>query len=78
MKMYLLAVTIIALATVIAWMVVEKISVKREMKQLTDDYLKKNDSFINPNVDVYNEVIEDLAKEEKYLNWVEDAKKDNN
>ncbi len=78
MKMYLLAVTIIALATVIAWMVVETISVKREMKQLTDDYLKKNDSFINPNVDVYNEVIEDLAKEEKYLNWVEDAKKDNN
>jgi ferredoxin-thioredoxin reductase catalytic subunit len=59
-------------------MVVETISVKREMKQLTDDYLKKNDSFINPNVDVYNEVIEDLAKEEKYLNWVEDAKKDNN
>jgi hypothetical protein len=78
MKMYLLAVTIIALATVIDWMVVETISVKREMKQLTDDYLKKNDSFINPNVDVYNEVIEDLAKEEKYLNWVEDAKKDNN
>ncbi len=78
MKMYLLSVTIIALATVIAWMVVETISVKREMKQLTDDYLKKNDSFINPNVDVYNEVIEDLAKEEKYLNWVEDAKKDNN
>ena len=78
MKMYLLAVTIIALATVIAWMVVETISVKREMKQLTDDYIKKNDSFINPNVDVYNEISEDLAKEEKYLNWVENAKKNNN
>ncbi len=79
MKMYLLAVTIIALATVIAWMVVETISVKREMKQLTDDYLKpKNDSFINPTIDTYNEIVEDLEKEEKYLNWVENAKKDNN
>jgi len=79
MKMYLLAVTIIALATVIAWMVVETISVKREMKQLTDDYLKpKNDSFINPNVDTYNQIVEDLEKEEKYLNWIENAKKDNN
>jgi len=79
MKMYLLSVTIIALATVIAWMVVETISVKREMKQLTDDYLKpKNDSFINPNVDTYNQIVEDLEKEEKYLNWIENAKKDNN
>jgi ABC-type maltose transport system permease subunit len=79
MKMYLLAVTIIALATVIAWMVVETISVKREMKQLTDDYLKpKNDSFINPTIDTYNEIVEDLEKEEKYLNWVENAKKNNN
>jgi hypothetical protein len=77
MKMYLLAVTIIALATVIAWMVVETISVKREMKQLTDDYLKpKNDSFINPNVETYNEIVEDLSKEERYLNWLNDAKKE--
>jgi len=77
MKMYLLSVTIIALATVIAWMVVETISVKREMKQLTDDYLKpKNDSFINPNVETYNEIVEDLSKEERYLNWLNDAKKE--
>ena len=77
MKIYLLAVTIIALATVIAWMVVETISVKREMKQLTDDYLKpKNDSFINPNVETYNEIVEDLSKEERYLNWLNDAKKE--
>jgi hypothetical protein len=49
------------------------------MKQLTDDYLKpKNDSFINPNVDTYNQIVEDLEKEEKYLNWIENAKKDNN
>jgi cell division protein FtsL len=78
MKMYLLAVTIIALATVIAWMVVETISVKREMKQLTDDYLKKNDSFINPTIDTYNEIVEDLEKEERYFNYVRDAKKNDN
>ena len=73
MKMYLLAATIIALATVIAWMIVETISVKREMKQLTDDYLKpKNDSFINPNVETYNEIVEDLEKEEKYYSFIKD------
>lgn len=72
MKMYLLAVTIIALATVIAWMVVETISVKREMKQLTDDYIKKNDSFINPTIDTYNEIVEDLEKEEKYYSFIKD------
>jgi len=78
MKMYLLAVTIIALATVIAWMVVETISVKREMKQLTDDYLKpKNDSFINSKVNI-SDTVEDIEKEERYFNWIENAKKDNN
>jgi len=76
--MYLLAVTIIALATVIAWMVVETISVKREMKQLTDDYLKpKNDSFINSKVNI-SDTVEDIEKEERYFNWIENAKKDNN
>jgi hypothetical protein len=78
MKMYLLSVTIIALATVIAWMVVETISVKREMKQLTDDYLKpKNDSFINSKVNI-SDTVEDIEKEERYFNWIENAKKDNN
>ena len=78
MKMYLLAVTIIALATVIAWMVVETISVKREMKQLTDDYLKpKNDSFINPKVNI-SDTVEDIEKEERFFNWMENAKKNNN
>jgi hypothetical protein len=78
MKIYLLAVTIIALATVIAWMVVETISVKREMKQLTDDYLKpKNDSFINSKVNI-SDTVEDIEKEERYFNWIENAKKDNN
>jgi hypothetical protein len=76
MKMYLLAVTIIALATVIAWMVVETISVKREMKQLTDDYLKpKNDSFINSKVNI-SDTVEDIEKEERYFNWIENANKE--
>jgi hypothetical protein len=70
MKMYLLSVTIIALATVIAWMVVETISVKREMKQLTDDYIKpKNDSFINSKVET-KEMFEDLELEERYFNYL--------
>jgi hypothetical protein len=77
-KIYLLAVTIIAIATVISWMIVETISIKREKKQLTDDYLKhKNDSFINPKVNI-SETVEDLEKEERYFNFVRDEKKNNN
>jgi hypothetical protein len=48
------------------------------MKQLTDDYLKpKNDSFINSKVNV-SDTVEDIEKEERYFNFVRDAKKDNN
>lgn len=77
---FALITALIGLATIIAWVIVASIEHKREMNQLTDDYLKpKNDSFINPNVETYNEIIEeDLAKEERYLNWLEDAKKNNN
>lgn len=72
---FALITALIGLATVIAWMIVETISVKREMKQLTEDYLKpKNDSFINPKMDV-KEVVEDLEKEERYFNWLENGKK---
>jgi hypothetical protein len=73
MKMYLLSVTIIALATVIAWMIVETISVKREMKQLTDDYIKKNDSFINPTIET-KEMFDDLELEERYFNYLHENK----
>lgn len=75
---FALITALIGLATVIAWVIVASIEHKREMKQLTDDYLNpRNDSFINPNVETYNKIVEeDLAKEERYLNWVNDAKKE--
>jgi hypothetical protein len=76
---FALITALIGLVTVIAWVIVASIEHKREMKQLTDDYLNpRNDSFINPNVETYNEIVEDLSKEEKYLNWLNDAKKNNN
>ena len=73
---FALITALIGLATVIAWVIVASIEHKREMKQLTDDYLNpRNDSFINPNVETYNEIVEDLSKEERYFNWLENGKK---
>lgn len=72
---FALITALIGLATIIAWVIVASIEHKREMKQLTDDYLKpKNDSFINPRVEI-KEVVEDLEKEERYFNWLENGKK---
>lgn len=72
---FALITALLGLATVIAWVIVASIEHKREMKQLTDDYLKpRNDSFINPKMDV-KEVVEDLEKEERYFNWLENGKK---
>lgn len=76
---FALITALIGLATIIVWVIVASIEHKREMNQLTDDYLKpKNDSFINPNVETYNEIVEDLEKEERFFKWMEDAKKNNN
>ncbi len=75
---FALITALIGLATIIAWVIVASIEHKREMNQLTDDYLKpKNDSFINPRVEII-EVVEDLEKEERFFKWMEDAKKNNN
>lgn len=75
---FALITALIGLATIIVWVIVASIEHKREMKQLTDDYLKpKNDSFINPRVEI-KEVVEDLEKEERFFKWMEDAKKNNN
>lgn len=72
---FALITALIGLATIIVWVIVASIEHKREMKQLTDDYLKpKNDSFINPRVEI-KEVVEDLEKEERYFNWLENGKK---
>ena len=63
------------LIVIFIWIVIASIEQRKEMKQLTDDYLKpRNDSFINPKMDI-KEVVEDLEKEERYFNWLENDKK---
>ncbi len=75
-KIYLLAFTLFALIVIIGFMVVQTVNVRREMKQLTDDYLKpRNDSFINPKVNI-SDTVEDLEKEERYFNWMENENKE--
>jgi hypothetical protein len=77
-KIYLLVFTLFALIVIIGFMVVQTVNVRREMKQLTDDYLKpRTDSFINPKMDI-KEVIEDLEKEERYFNYLNKNEKKNN
>jgi GTP-binding protein EngB required for normal cell division len=74
-KIYLLAFTLFALIVIIGFMVVQTVNVRKEMKQLTDDYLKhRNDSFINPKVNI-SDTVEDLEKEERFFNWLENGKK---
>ena len=63
------------LIVIFIWIILASIEHKREMNQLTDDYLKpRNDSFINPKMDI-KEIVEDLEKEERYFNWLENDKK---
>jgi hypothetical protein len=74
-KIYLLGFTLFALIVIIGFMVVQTVNVRKEMKQLTDDYLRRNDSFINPKVNI-SDTVEDLEKEERYFNWMENEKKE--
>lgn len=77
-KIYLLAFTLFALIVIIGFMVVQTVNVRREMKQLTDDYLKpRNDSFINPKVNI-SDTVEDLEKEERFFNYLNKNEKKNN
>ena len=72
---FALITALIGLATIIAWVIVASIEHKREMKQLTDDYLKpRNNNFINPKIDI-KEVVEDLEKEERYFKYLKDNEK---
>lgn len=73
-KIYLLGFTLFALIVIIGFMVIQTVNVRREMKQLTEDYLRRNDSFINPKVNI-SDTIEDLEKEERFFNWLENGKK---
>ena len=74
-KIYLLAFTLFALIVIIGFMVVQTVNVRKEMKQLTDDYLRRNDSFINPKVNI-SDTVEDLEKEERFFNWMENENKE--
>lgn len=76
-KIYLLGFTLFALIVIIGFMVVQTVNVRKEMKQLTDDYLRRNDSFINPKVNI-SDTIEDLEKEERYFNYLNKNEKKNN
>ncbi len=63
------------LIVIFIWIVLASIEQRKELQQLTDDYLKpRTDSFINPKMDI-KEVVEDLEKEERYFNWLENDKK---
>ena len=74
-KLYLLAFTLFALIVIIGFMVVQTVNIRKETRQLTDDYLKRNkNNFINPKMDI-KEVVEDLEKEERFFNWLENDKK---
>jgi hypothetical protein len=77
-KIYLLGFTLFALIVIIGFMVVQTVNVRKEMKQLTEDYLKpRNDSFINPKVNI-SDTVEDLEKEERYFNYLNKNEKKNN
>jgi len=77
-KLYLLGFTLFALIVIIAFMVVQTVNIRKETRQLTDDYLKINkNSFINPKVNI-KEVIEDLEKEERYFKYLNKNEKKNN
>ena len=63
------------LIVIFIWIIIASIEQRKELQQLTDDYLKpRTDSFINPKMDI-KEVVEDLEKEERYFNWLENDKK---
>lgn len=74
MKFVLIA-SLLALATIVAWVIVAGIEHRRELDQLEEDYLARhNESFINPFVTTQSEEVEDLAKEESYLKYLNDEK----
>jgi hypothetical protein len=57
------------LIVIFIWIVLASIEQRQELEQLTDDYLRRNDSFINPKVNI-SDTVEDLEKEERYFNYL--------
>ena len=75
-KLYLLGFTLFALIVIIGFMVVQTVNIRKETRQLTEDYLKpRTDSFINPKMDI-KEVVEDLEKEERFFKYLKDNEKE--
>ena len=63
------------LIVIFIWIILASIEQRKELQHLTDDYIKpRNDSFINPKMDI-KEIVEDLEKEERFFNWLENDKK---
>ncbi len=63
------------LLIICVWVVIAGLEHRRELDQLTDDYLKpRTDSFINPKMDI-KEIVEDLEKEERYFKYLNDNEK---
>lgn len=74
MKFVLIA-SLLALATIVAWVIIAGIEHRRELDQIEEDYLvRHNKSFINPYVTTQSEEVEDLAKEEQYLKYLNNEK----
>jgi len=64
-----------ALIVIFIWIIIASIEQRKELQQLTDDYLKpRTDSFINPKMDI-KEVVEDLEKEERFFKYLKDNEK---
>jgi hypothetical protein len=64
------------LLIICVWVIIAGLEYRRELDQLTDDYLKpRNDSFINPKVNI-SDTVEDLEKEERFFNWLENENKE--
>ncbi len=65
------------LLIICVWVVIAGLEHRRELDHLEDDYLRRNDSFINPKVNI-SDTIEDLEKEERFFNYLNKNEKKNN
>lgn len=75
MSIAALLTALFGLIVIFIWIILASIEQRKELQQLTDDYIKpRTDNFINPKMDI-KEVVEDLEKEERFLNWLENDKK---
>ena len=63
------------LIVIFIWIILASIEQRKELQQLTDDYIKpRTDNFINPKMDI-KEIVEDLEKEERFFKYLNDNEK---